>query len=529
MKLRIKTLAVLVAAMICLTLVLYGISTTLLIDGFKKVEQKEIKENLIRTNSALSVEISQVNSTTRDYSGWDDTYQFIQDQNPEYIEGNLVDETFISLKMNMMVFVNNSKDIVFKKEVDLVQGNETTFPEGFLDLLTADSPLLQHTSENSNISGIVNIPEGPILIASYPILDSTRKGPIMGTLIFGRNLDTSEIEYLSMVTRLDLKVYIFNDPHLPSDLKQASSSLSNDAPTFIKPLNEKKIAGYILINDVQGKRSLIFKVTADRDVYNQGKTTMNYFLIAVIISCIIIGNLLMGLMEVFVLRRLRRLSSSIDKIGTNEPNSKFVDIDGKDEFAVFSKALRGKLESLNIIPVHEITTMIGKPGPSGILLKTPDLQPGKIYFVDEKKADLVFRIFNSMLGKGYEGLCVTRMAPKKVREEAYLEKTPIVWLSTTASGDEKTIDPSAIARIHSTVQEFLTAAKQPIILIEGVEYLIFVNNFRYVLTMLHSLYERTVSSNGILLLVLSKQTMTPAEWSLLTKDMEEIDPTPSKG
>ncbi len=528
MKLRLKTLTVLGTALTCLILLLYGLSTTILMDGFKQVERKDVEKDLNRTDSAISVELAQVNSTTRDYSGWDDTYLFIQDKNPEYIETNLVDDTFIGLRLNLMVFVNNSKGIVFKKEVDLKQGNETTFPQGFLDLLMPDCPLLQHTSLDSSLSGIVLIPEGPILVSSYPILHSDRTGPIQGTLIFGRNLDATEIVHLSNVTQLDMSLYRSDDPHLPSDLKQASSSLSDESRTLVRPLSEKKIAGYLLINDLHGNKSLIIKVARDRNIYDQGKATMNYFLIAVIIICIIIGILLMVLMERFVLTKLRHLSSSVNKIGSNDPNSEQLDVEGGDEFAVFAKALRGKLESLDIIPVQEIPSMIGKPGPTGVLLEIPELQPGKVYFIDEPKADLVFKVFNSLLGKGYKGLCITRMPPKKVRETANLEKTPIVWLSTITTPDEKTLDPSSIARIHSTIQEFLSAAKQPVILIEGLEYLIFVNNFRFVLTMLHSLYERTVSSNGILLLVLSKQTMTPADWSLLTKDMEEISPTLSK-
>jgi len=529
MKVRTKTFLVLGTALTCLILLLYGLSSTIIIDGFKQVEQNDVKEDLERTDSAISVELSQVKSTTRDYSGWDDTYNFIQNQNHEFIETNLVNETFGTLSLNLMVFVNESKGIVFKKEVDLVQGKETTFPMGFLDILTPDCPLLQISSLESNVSGIVLIPEGPILVASYPILHSDRTGPIRGTLIFGRNLDTNEIAHLSNVTQLSMSAYSSNDPHLPSDLKLANSSFSNGSRTFVRPLSEKKIAGYLLFKDLHGHMGLIIKITMDRSIYDQGKSTIYYFLVSTIVLCIIIGIILMVLMEWFVLRRLHNLSRSIDKIGSNDTTSETLDIDGEDEFAVFAKSLRGKLESLDIIPVQEVQLKKGEADPSEVLFKISNLQSGKVYFIDEPKADKVFRVFYSLLGNGHQGLCVTRMVPKKVREAAHLEKTPIVWLSTTSIPEEKTLDPSSIARIHATIQEFLSAAKQPVVLLEGLEYLIFVNNFRFVLTMLHSLYERAVSSGGIILIVVSKQTMVPADWYLLTKDMEEIGSTLSQG
>ena len=72
MKLRTKTLAVLGASFITLILLLYGLSSTILMDGFVLVERKEVVKDLTRTDYAFSHELSQIGSTTRDYSGWDD-------------------------------------------------------------------------------------------------------------------------------------------------------------------------------------------------------------------------------------------------------------------------------------------------------------------------------------------------------------------------------------------------------------------------------------------------------------------------
>ena len=66
MKLRTKTFTVLGVAMTCLILVLYGLSSTILMDGFKKVEQRDVKEDLDRAQEAVSVEMAQMSSTTRD-------------------------------------------------------------------------------------------------------------------------------------------------------------------------------------------------------------------------------------------------------------------------------------------------------------------------------------------------------------------------------------------------------------------------------------------------------------------------------
>ncbi|MBS7656999.1 hypothetical protein KEJ33_03655 [Candidatus Bathyarchaeota archaeon] len=47
-----------------------------------------------------------------DWASWDDTYNFVQNANPNYIQTNLVDETFINSKLNLMLFFNAAGNFV---------------------------------------------------------------------------------------------------------------------------------------------------------------------------------------------------------------------------------------------------------------------------------------------------------------------------------------------------------------------------------------------------------------------------------
>jgi len=154
----------------------------------------------------------------------------------------------------------------------------------------------------------------------------------------------------------------------------------------------------------------------------------------------------------------------------------------------------------------------------------PELETGTIYFVDEPRADLLLKVFGSMQSHGHQGLFITRMAPKKIRATANFENVPLIWLSTTPTSEVKTIDPSSISRLYSTVLGFMSSAKQPVVLLDGLDFLIFVNSYNHILRMLHTLYEKIVLTEGILLLGISRPTLTQVEWSLLTKDMVEIPP-----
>ena len=66
----------------------------LLLNGFIKIEEKNIQKNVNQALEVLQDDIEKVDYIVRDWSNWDDTYKFIQDSNEAYKESNLTLETF---------------------------------------------------------------------------------------------------------------------------------------------------------------------------------------------------------------------------------------------------------------------------------------------------------------------------------------------------------------------------------------------------------------------------------------------------
>ena len=57
--------------------------------------------------------------SAHDWASWDDTYGFVQDGNPVYIEENLTPLTLESLRLSLLLFVNTSGQIVWGTGYDL--------------------------------------------------------------------------------------------------------------------------------------------------------------------------------------------------------------------------------------------------------------------------------------------------------------------------------------------------------------------------------------------------------------------------
>ena len=228
MSIRKQTLFIIFCTMLLLVFILYGTSETFLLGSFAILEERMILQNVDRAQLALSSDIDQLNSTLGDWAPWNETYTFMMDRNQRYIDANLNVATLANLRLNLILFIDTNGQLVFAKAVNLQTRKELPVPHNLLNNLFSKGSFVCRT-ESDMSKGIILLPEGALLISSQPILTSEWKGPVRGTLIMGRYLD-SELMYLSEMTQLPLVSHRSNDTNLSSDFAAAQSSLSKEKP-----------------------------------------------------------------------------------------------------------------------------------------------------------------------------------------------------------------------------------------------------------------------------------------------------------
>jgi len=329
-----------------LILILYAVSRVILLDSFTELEEQSTRRNVERILSALSNDLSILNHLTGDWAGWDDTYAFIEDANDNYIKSNLVDETFTELKLNIMLFINSSGQIIFGKGFDLKNRKEIPVPKSLQEHISANSLLVCHPDTKSSITGIILLPEGPMLVASRPILTSEEKGPIRGALIMGRYLDSEKIKHLAEKTHLSLTMHSLNNSQMPPDFQAALSALSEEAPILVRPLSAESVAGYAMLKDIYGNPGLVLRVDMPREIYGQGQAGMLYFILSLLVISLVFGVVTLLLLEKVVLYRLVRLSADVNSVGASSDHSARVSMTGRDELSSLAGAINGMLEAL---------------------------------------------------------------------------------------------------------------------------------------------------------------------------------------
>ena len=369
-----------------LVAMLYLVSRKVLLRSFGELEQRAVWKEVRRVLSVLSDELSTLDEIAYDWAAWDDTYKFIEDANEDYIRSNLTDETFTGLRLNLMLFIHSSGRVVFGKAFDLLDDEEVPVPQSVQEHLRKGS-LLRHPDTESRLTGILLLPEGPMLVASRPILTSKDRGPIRGTLIMGRYLDSSEVEHISSTTRLSVVLRRCDEPRMPMDLRVVMSSLSDGKPVVVRPIDEDLVAGYALLRDIYGNPALVLRVDVPRDIYRHGKATIYYFILSSVTIGVIFGLVMLSLLERHILSRLVNLRRDVTSIG-GDPSSR-LRVKGKDEISDLAEDINRMLESLErtrkaLIEGEERFRTVTERALAGVYI----IQDGKFRYVNPALAEM---------------------------------------------------------------------------------------------------------------------------------------------
>src|SRR4030066_2234673 len=323
-----------------------AISSLVIQRRFIEIEKQSVSTNINRVLNTLSYDIYELTYLNKDWSEWDDTYEFIDNSNKNYIDSNLVDSTFANLGLNLMMFVNLSGNIIYDKAFDLESEEGVLIPEDMYNSIFYNDILVNNIKSGISISGIVLLPENPMLIASEPILTSNNEGPMRGALIFGRYFDESTISSLAKKTELSIDVFRLDRPDEVNEVSDVLSKIDDENPFYITALDSKNIAGYTALEDIFVRPAILLRINMTRDIYRQSIASLVTFTSIIFIVCIFLGALTLILLNKTLLKRLLELRNDVRHIGIQKDISKRIDTNGNDEISVLANDINSMLDNL---------------------------------------------------------------------------------------------------------------------------------------------------------------------------------------
>jgi len=305
MERRNKSIAT-VASVLCAVLLFLLVSSKFIfLDSYVRVEEERALQDLQRVTSAIANDLGYLDASTADYAGWDDTCRFIADGDRSYIISNLDDQTLIRLRVNLIAFVRPSAELVYARSLDLKEGRAVPVPADLMRHLVPGSCLLRHDNLKNGRTGLITLSGRPMLVASRPIITSQYQGPIRGTLIMGRYLGQEEIARLGELTHLPLQILPTDDPARKDHLQACTTKITSMASIHLDR-GEDLLVGHILLNDIYGQPATMVRVDLPRQITQQGKQTIGYFIVWFVLLALTILFVSLRFMGKLQASRLRR-------------------------------------------------------------------------------------------------------------------------------------------------------------------------------------------------------------------------------
>jgi len=334
------------AASFAVIAAIFTISQMTFIKKFQNIENSNAQLQAESSAKALNSIIQNLNNINHSWAVRNDIYNYVLDpgNNTSYINNNTDDETFSTDDINYLIILNNSGNLIFSKGYSFNSDQDITIPQSLDEYLSNQN--ISKLTANESVSGLILLPEGPLMISAQPIIGNSGSGPVAGTMIMARSLDAVEVLKLYKMVVTPLKIVKENQDNIPPEVKAVSSSLSLKNSTASQVIDSKTIAGFVLLPDIFGQPALILEVTIPRDIYAQGTSTMRYFIVSLVILTLLFVAIINFLLSKVVIARVRQVAEYVACIRSSGDLSQRLKTTGNDEISSLKQGINDMVGTL---------------------------------------------------------------------------------------------------------------------------------------------------------------------------------------
>ena len=334
-----KTFLIIVMTTVALVGLLFIVTWTLLHRSFLTLEREAVTQTVEQIKNTVNSEYENLAMTAVNWAAWDDTYIFVDDLNDTYVDENMSVDVFDPLRIDTVMYLNTANEVVYGRSFDYKTRQAGVLSEALRAYVTTENPF-SGKEQDETIKGIILLPQGPLMIATSPIVKTDLSGPTRGLVVMGRFLNADEEHYLSEIIGRSVTV-------MPYD--QNSAELESLEPGVIttNAISNKTIVGYELITDIKGNPAAVLKTYMPRDFYARGLRSIFYFMGYTALAGLVYALIMLVLLNRIIISRLMVLRAYLKRIGENGFGSEKLNITGNDEITDLAKAAESTLAKLD--------------------------------------------------------------------------------------------------------------------------------------------------------------------------------------
>jgi len=347
MSLRVKILLLLGGLFVALMGMAQAVQHLVVFPSFVSLERERAARNQDRCVEAIGREIELLSVHLSDWSSWDDTYQFIVDENEEYKSANLVPTMFTNNRLNVVCFLDLSGRVVWSAAYDLSNDEGMTFEDFSRPNLRLEHPLLRIQEFTGAVEGVMLTEHGPLLVASRRILNNENEGPVRGTMVMGKLLDEGQIQGIAERTHVELSVQTLSGGAGTTEAATAGQgSAWGDSPVLCEIDDGRVLRVDSVLRGIDGAPALLLTSRNPREITARGREAMSVALASDLVAGLAILVLLWAVLRRMVVGPLTCLTSHAIAVGQSNGLSKPMGMLRRDEIGTLAREFDSMVERL---------------------------------------------------------------------------------------------------------------------------------------------------------------------------------------
>ena len=340
MKIKWK-IAMILISVVLLSNILVDIAYSMFFMNYVK-GQENSQINTIKESIAAYIDsmTAKYLGNTNDWAHWDDTYDYINGDDNDYVENNLAADTFENLDVNFIIFLNKENDIINKFYYDFNTEDFSGFTDDFLD---GFRDVIMMSGMEDDTSDIMYIGDKAYFIAVSDVTDSKIADIVNGKMVIGRLFEEEAIAGIEKMADAGVTLSKIRDAdiHEPGDgimLHDISVERKDNAVTI----------KLIIPNTYRPDSSIMVTVTKNRDLYTSALKNIFAFSISFMLIFIVLSIAIFLLLGIYMSRPFVKLVDEVKEIDLKENILRRINETGKDEFAFLRRSINSMLERIEI-------------------------------------------------------------------------------------------------------------------------------------------------------------------------------------
>lgn len=317
-------------------------------------EQRQVTSARINIASYIIEQSNYYNGIVYHWGHSDDTYNFINDRNSDYIDINQSESTYHNLNVSFNILLDSEDAYIYKQYYSVDNERFADFPKGFFDDFSSISG---YSKLSGDVFGIYELADSYYFISTTFVTDAGELKPSNGKIFVGRHIDQSIISKIEDIS--GCKLISIETLGFPED-SQASRDPVVLYDTYLNGNGDSRLIE-LIYSDPYGIQSAVkLTLSMPRNQFISEAKEMNVFSILNTIVSIIISLFLFLILSRYLSKPISKLVADIKSIDVTQNEFHQLQEDGNNEFAFLRKSINMLLVRIfkDISEKNEITKRI---------------------------------------------------------------------------------------------------------------------------------------------------------------------------